>query len=370
MPKKRQDGRYEIKVRISKPGEPRKYKAVYGSTLREAQERKRALEAEVQAGIDALANPSVNNIIDDWLALKTAKNRPQTVIAYTSTMNTVRKLIGQRQARAIDITAARETITTIAKSVSVYQANRCRKLSAAAWDDAIMRGVLVSNPWQKVPILPYKAADKRALTDAELDAIDRADLLPMDRALISVLRYTGCRIGEAMALNISDLDFAARTIRINKTLYNHVVGPTKTKAGDRRVPMPQVLMDILSDYLANYHLGGEILFPSSVGTYIAASSREKRWKAITRRIFGDNAPEDFTAHIFRHTYASTLVKKQIPPTTAKLLLGHDSLQTTLQTYTHFGYQDVDTEAVRSIFDKSSSNRSSNTAETMEISQDE
>ena len=34
MPKKRTDGRYEVKVRISKPGEPRKYKSVYGDTLK------------------------------------------------------------------------------------------------------------------------------------------------------------------------------------------------------------------------------------------------------------------------------------------------------------------------------------------------
>lgn len=368
MPKKRQDGRYEIKVRISKPGEPRKYKAVYGSTLREAQERKRVLEAEVQAGIDALANPSVNNIIDDWLALKAVKNRAQTVVSYTSAMKTIREMIGTKQARTVDVPTARETIAAIAKDISPNKANRCRKLSASAWDDAIMRGILVSNPWQKVPILPYKAADKRALTDAELSAIDRADLLPMDRALISVLRYTGCRIGEAMALTTSDIDFATRTIRISKTLYNITPGPTKTKAGNRHVPMPQVLIDILTDYLTNYHPGGDILFPSRAGTYIGTSSRDKRWKAITRRIFGDDAPADFTPHIFRHTYASTLVKKQIPPTTAQLLLGHDSLRTTLQTYTHFGYQDIDTEAVRSVFDESSSNNSSNRLETTEISQ--
>lgn len=352
MPKKRTDGRYELKVRISKPGEPRRYKAVYGSTLREAQEKKRKLEAEVASGIAADANPSVNDIIREWLSVKTINARPQTVIAYTCAIKHIREAIGDRQAKSIDVTAARRTILDIAGSVSPYQANRCRMLTAAAWRDAIVREVLISNPWDKVPVIPHKTADKRALTGEELEKIDNADLLPKDRALIALLRFTGCRIGEAMALAISDLNFTNRTISINKTVFNGVTGPTKTKAGTRLVPMPQILADILRDYITHHHPDGtDILFPSRVGTYINTSSRNKRWDAISHRIFGDAVPEDFTPHIFRHTYASTLVKNHIPPTTAQLLLGHDSLQTTLGIYTHFGYQDIDTEAVRAIFDK-------------------
>ena len=122
------------------------------------------------------------------------------------------------------------------------------------------------------------------------------------------------------------------------------------------MPMPQVLADDLTAYLTTTHIGSEILFPTRVGTYVNNSNRNKRWKIISHRIFGSVVPADFTPHIFRHTYASTLVKNHIPPTTAQLLLGHDSLQTTLTVYTHFGYSDIDTDAVRNIF---SSNRSSN-----------
>lgn len=357
MPKKRTDGRYELKVKISRDGEPRKYKAVYGATLREAQEKKRQLEAEIAAGVDASANPTVTAIIQEWLAVKSISARPQTVTAYECATKHITKTIGDRQAKGIDITTARKVIAQIGADVSPYQANRCRKLTAAAWKDGILRGVLSGNPWEKVPIIPLKTAEKRSLTDKELDIIDKADLLPKDRALISVLRYTGCRISEAMALTVQDLDFDTLTISINKSLYNGVPGLTKTKAGVRRVPMPQVLADVLKDYLTNYHGESEILFPTRVGTYVNNSSRNKRWKIISHRIFGDAVPADFTPHVFRHTYASTLVKNHIPPTTAQLLLGHDSLQTTLKVYTHFGYSDIDTDAVRDIF---SSNRSSNT----------
>ena len=356
MPKKREDGRYELKVRISKPNEPRKYKAVYGSTLREAQEKKRKLEAEVQAGVDTTQNPTVTAVIEEWLAVKAITSRPQTVTAYKCTEKHVVEAIGDRLAKSVDVALARKTISDIAASVSPYQANRCRKLTAAAWKDAIVRGALTGNPWEKVPIIPLNSVEKRSLTDKELDKIDKADLLPKDRALVSVLRYTGCRINEAMALLVSDIDFDSLTISINKNLYHGVAGQTKTKASVRRVPMPQPLVDDLTAYLATTHGDSDILFPTRVGTYVNNSTRNKRWKIISHRIFGDAVPADFTPHIFRHTYASTLVKNHIPPTTAQLLLGHDSLQTTLKVYTHFGYSDIDTDAVRNIF---SSNRSSN-----------
>ena len=349
MPKKRADGRYELKVKISRDGEPRKYKAVYGSTLREAQEKKRKLEAEVAAGVDATQNPTVTAVVEEWLAIKAVTAREQTHTAYVCAMKHITQAIGDRQAKSIDVTAARKVISDISTEVSPYQANRCRKLSAAAWKDAIVRGVLSSNPWDKVPVIPLKQPEKRSLTEEELATIDHADLLPRDKALIALLRYTGCRISEAMALLISDIDFDTLTISITKSLYNSVPGLTKTKAGVRRVPMPQILADTLQDYINNYHSDSPILFPSRVGTYINNSSRNKRWKNISHRIFGDAVPDDFTAHIFRHTYASTLVKNYIPPTTAQLLLGHDSLQTTLKVYTHFGYSDIDTDAVRNIF---------------------
>lgn len=349
MPKKRDDGRYELKVRISRPGEPRKYKAVYGSTLREAQEKKRKLESEIQAGVDATANPTVDAIIQDWLALKAVTVRPQTHEQYMCALKHISKAIGGRCAKDINVPIARKTITGIADAVSPFQANRCRKLASAVWKDAIVREVLTANPFDKVPVIPYQQPQKRALTDEELQKIDEADLIVRDRALISVLRYTGCRINEAMALSVSDIDFAAKTIHITKNLYNSVPGPTKTKAGVRRVPMPNILIKDLKDYLAYHDDNIGILFPSRVGTYVNNSSRNKRWKIISRRIFGEAVPSDFTPHIFRHTYASTLVKNHIPPTTAQLLLGHDSLQTTLKTYTHFGYQDIDTDAVRAIF---------------------
>lgn len=347
MPKKREDGRYELKVRISRPGEPRKYKAVYGSTLREAQEKKRKLEAEVQAGVDAQANATVDDLIRGYLSLKAVTVKPQTIGTYSSHLKHVSALIGSSQARLITVDKARAVMDEIAEELP-KTANRCLKYMKAIYNDGIVRGLVSTNPWSAVPRRIAEPTAKRALTDEELSIIDNANLIPMDRALVAVLRYTGMRIGEAIALTVDDVDFDSQTISINKACYKGVLGSPKTKAGNRTVPMPEKLSAILRPYITEY-VGDGYLFLSGRGTLFGACSLNNRWSKIRTAIFGKNAPSDFTPHIFRHTYTSLLVKNNVPVTTAMLVLGHDDYKTTMNIYTHLGYKDIDADRVRSLF---------------------
>ena len=347
MPKKRNDGRYELKVRVSRPNEPRRYKAVYGATLREAQEKKRQLEAEIQAGLDASAKTSVSDLIDSYLTYKSATVKPQTIGSYTSHLKHVKNLIGDAPATTITVDKARAVMSDIAKE-SPKTANRCLKYMKAAYRDGITRGAVISNPWNAVPRRTEEKPKKRTLTEKELEIIDHAELMPEDKALVSILRYTGMRIGEAIALTAEDVDFEAKTITVNKTCYKGVLGTPKTAAGNRTVPMPYKLCAILHNYIPAYVNSGH-LFLSSRGSLWCASVLNRRWSEIRTAIFGKTAPEDFTPHIFRHTYTSILVKNNVPITTAMLILGHDDYKTTLNIYTHLGYKDIDTEKVRGLF---------------------
>ena len=347
MPKKRDDGRYELKVRISRPGEPRKYKAVYGTTLREAQEKKRKLEAEVQVGLDAQANATVDDLISGYLSLKAATVKPQTIGTYASHLKHVSVLIGASQARLLTVDKARAVMDEIAKE-SPKTANRCLKYMKAIYNDGIVRGLVATNPWSAVPRRNAEPPVKRALTDEELSIIDNADLRPMDKALVAVLRYTGMRIGEAIALTVDDVDFNDQTISVSKACYKGVMGTPKTKAGYRTIPMPQKLSDILRQYITQY-VGEGYLFLSARGTLFGACTLNNRWSMIRKAIFGEDAPADFTPHIFRQTYTSILVRNNVPITTAMLILGHDDYKTTMNIYTHLGYKDIETEKVRSLF---------------------
>ena len=351
MPKKRNDGRYELKVRISKPNEPRRYKAVYGSTLREAQEKKRKLEAEIAAGIESRNNPTVTAICEYYINMREPSLRPQTVENYRHALDHITALIGDRMAKDITVDDARETILQITDTISANQGSRARKIVCMVWDDAIARSVTTTNPWRSVPVPKHTAAEKRFLTDDELLKIEKANLIPSDRALISVLRYTGIRIGEAVALQVKDIDDAY--VHVRKTSVEGQLFPPKTKAGKRSVPMPTVLKDILLPYIRTYTDGkpDTFLFSGNGSSPWTKGTIWRHFEEIGRQAFGKNVPDDFTPHVFRHTYTHDLVSKGIPPLTAQVLLGHSSYAITLGVYAHFGWQDVDTEKVMQIFNK-------------------
>ena len=346
MPKKREDGRYELKVRISKPNEPRKYKAVYGSTLREAQEKKRKLEAEVQAGIAVDDKQTVTALVEYWLAIRAQEVRPQTIRNYRYALNHITELIGDKSIRSITVDDARNTIQFITTTVSSYQGIRARKMIAMVFDDSITRSLVTTNPWKAVPIPKHKAAAKRPLTAEELSRLEAAPLTPSDRALVSVLRYTGLRIGEAIALQAKDIDFAKGYINVSKTSVEGRIFPPKTEAGKRSVPMPKVLLDILAEYVK--------LFDRE--DYIFSGTGQTPWtKGTIWRHFEEikriaDMPDDFSPHIFRHTYTHDLVANGIPPLTAQVLLGHSSYGITLGVYAHYGWKDIDMESVAKIFE--------------------
>lgn len=325
---------------------------MYGSTLREAQAKAKALEGEVAAGLNIAQNPTVSTLIDSWLDLRAIELRPQTIRSYRYATLRIVEMIGNRQARTITIDDARSIIAKIATTVSPNQGSRSRKIICMVWDDAVTRSVVQSNPWRAVPVPKHKQDEKRFLTEDELQKLDTADLIPIDRALISVLRYTGIRIGEATALRQRDVDFKTGYISIDKTNVEGVIYPPKTSAGKRKVPMPAVLISALREYMDNYldtNPDGP-LFPTVKGTYWGKATIWRHFLNIGSAAFGDDVPEDFTPHIFRHTYTHDLVAGGIPPLTAQVLLGHSSYAITLKVYAHFGWRDVAVDDVTRLFD--------------------
>ena len=348
MPKKRADGRYEIKVKVSRAGEPRKYTAVYGKTLRQAREKADKIKSTSDELKNRVQNYTVADAIDYWLEQKDKTVRPQTLANYATALRFPKEQMGDRRLADITVDDARQLHEQVAQH-SIVQANRMASRMGQVYKDAIVRGITAKNPWSYVAPAKHNKADKRALTKQELEAISAADLLPWERAFITVLRYTGMRKGEALALDAADIKFDFRLAEVNKTNVDGVIGPPKTKSSIRRIPMPEPLIIALREYREQYHPGEGLLFPNTLGRPMSNSSFRAIWTRIANAVYRGNPPADFTPHIFRHTYASELVRNKVPPTTAMLLLGHRSLSTTMEVYTHLGWQDIDAEQINNIF---------------------
>ena len=76
-----------------------------------------------------------------------------------------------------------------------------------------------------------------------LKALLESMTVPKWRFLAELTALSGMRIGEAIALNTSDVDFKQRVIRVTKTYdpVNRIAGPPKTSASNREIQMQDEL---------------------------------------------------------------------------------------------------------------------------------
>ena len=105
----------------------------------------------------------------------------------------------------------------------------------------------------------------------------------------------------------------------------HNVGPLKTQASDRLVPMPPQLGSILSPVRG---LPDTYICPgTSRGSMLTHTSAYR----CLRRIF-DAAGARITPHQLRHNYATACYLAGIPLSVAMQWLGHSDYKMTVQVY--------------------------------------
>lgn len=188
-------------------------------------------------------------------------------------------------------------------------------------------GVDMWNPCDRVK-LPQglKKGTRNALSPQERQAI--LSTTKDDFQLGFVILFTGARLGEALALQMKDVNFKDKTITISKSVGFHgnqpVLNPPKTAKGNRIVP----LLPLLEERLKELKLPPEAYICSG-DKPLTKTSLYRRWESYCKR---KNINID--RHTIRHEYASILYEAGIDPKEAQQLLGHAQISTTMDIYTH------------------------------------
>lgn len=168
-----------------------------------------------------------------------------------------------------------------------------------------------------------------------------------------LILFTGCRLGEANALQMSDVDFSRNEIRIYKSTSWRSNRPfikvPKTDAGTRIVP----LLPRLRERLLALNLAPADFIVSQSSEPLTLSAITRRWESWCRSHgLAVEVPRDPTPtnkhttvwkptierHQIRHSYASILYEAGIDAKAAQALLGHAQIQTTMDIYTHISEQ--------------------------------
>lgn len=164
-----------------------------------------------------------------------------------------------------------------------------------------------------------------------------AEIQPHYRPLTLFLIATGCRIGEATAVQAGDFDLDAElpTVRIRRAWKKGetgvYLGSPKSRRALRTIVLPPGLVVELRPLIAGKRFD-DLAFTAVEGGRIPAHRfRERQWGRAMKKA---GITKRLTPHSLRHTSASWQLTAGVPAQVVQHRLGHESLSTTSKVYAH------------------------------------
>ncbi|NFH48650.1 site-specific integrase [Clostridium sporogenes] len=161
---------------------------------------------------------------------------------------------------------------------------------------------------------------------------------PKYKLAYTMLFWTGMRVGELLALTFKDIDLENGLINIDKTYVRikntDVINPPKTPKSKRKVTIPAFLCKEIKEYKDKFY---ESSYKQRVFHLQQVYLSHKLKTVCTKKNL-----KKIRVHDLRHSHASLLIELGFTPLLISERLGHESVETTLNIYSHL-YPNKDNE---------------------------
>lgn len=261
--------------------------------------------------------------------------------------------------RAIELDAGRvqhwvDTMRREGKTPAVIRA--AVRVVGQSFRDAIRLKLFSTDPTSGITLPKLRPKKRATWTQAEVVTVDT--YLADDPCWLAVYRLalsTALRPGELMALQWSDIDLDAGMILVERTLTEGasgtvIVGETTKTGEDRAVSVPPPTVWALRQWkraqaekrlaAPSWDSRGFVL-TSRKGTHLFPST----WYRKHQEIVAGAGVSRITLHGLRHTFATLALERNMHPRIVQEILGHASIQMTLDLYSHVSV-DLQTAASR------------------------
>lgn len=295
------------------------------------------------------------DVLEEWWSFYRKTVKPTTVKARTAPYNRIKSdfAIGT-PIRNVDTAYIKKYIITC--DLTKAQLKHFKDILNAVFDYAHEIKLVTENPARATKV-PKSTADEVqiAINHKFLEQDELARLLKelyrLKRTyraglLAEFMSLNGCRIGEAVALELKNYRKNEGLLDIHGTLDSvdrHAEKTsTKTASGFRTTHLTKREMEILDEIIAMNALSAELNPDWPESDYIFLS---KEGKPIQRNAFNVSLQKanarlkkpikkHLSSHIFRHTLVSTLAESNVPLKAIMNRVGHKDARTTSQIYTH------------------------------------
>lgn len=279
--------------------------------------------------------------------------RNSTKETYASHYKRIQKELGFRKLTSLNLIVLQQVFNELR---SDNERKNSKKILVDMLEKAIDAELLNKNVAKQINTKVSKEdkKERRVLTVKETEVfLKQAESSIYYNPFIVALE-TGLRIGELMGLKWSDVDMKKKVLYVRHTLcyfrkdgkYIFEMHDTKTKNGRRTIPLTQKAYEALRrqkiQTLEIEVKGRKALAEYENLVFVTKNNRptqhfivQEGIEACVRRIQKEYPEfEKFSPHCFRHTFATRAIENGMQPKTLQKILGHGSLQMTMDLYCH------------------------------------
>lgn len=341
---KRKDGRYEGRILVGKNCRRKpKFIYVYARTLKEVRQKMDAARSSAPMERKTEAAVFMRDMAEGWLKEKKETWKPTTFRMYQIVVrNYIIPLLGDCRMVDIDREAMESFAETLdSRSKREKLSGRYKKYICSLAGQIMVYAGCVR------PALPEFRAEQKAVQlppEQDLENLKQYLLahLSEDTCVgILVAMHTGIRIGELCALRWEDfdLDKGCLTIRRNLQRVRRDAPPAggpktqvciqmpKTLSSVRVIPLSDGLIDLLR--LCRKPAGG-YLISGRKSAWAEVRTLQYRFSSILKKC----RVSRFRFHMLRHAFASRCVELGCDVKSLSEVLGHSSIQVTMNIYVH------------------------------------
>lgn len=277
---------------------------------------------------------SFSELSDSFLAEKKVRLRGTTCTGYELIIRRfLNPAFGSRniyEIKPLDVRKWQNLM--LASGYSEYYLHRIHILLSAIFNYAVCFYDLTRNPVTAAgPMVTHRSRDINFWTLAEYKQFIAAVESPLFHLAFQTLYWTGLRVGELLALTPADIaeDSGSHYIHVTRSLKRYhqedIITPPKTPKSKRIVYINVSLYNELQTYISSQGISSD----SRLFLFTVAGLHYQLKTCCAR-----SGVKVIRVHDLRHSHASLLIEKNYTPLLIPERLGHESVQTTLNIYSH------------------------------------